>query len=412
MPEKKLRAFVKAQFDKGHDILKKLGKPLSPCYLLDKEMLASRARQFREAFEAHLPDTGFYFAVKSNNCPDISVGVMEQGFGLDVSSGVELAMALDMDAQDIVFSGPGKNNDELALAVSHHDRVAVLIDSQGELTRLAKIAARKGKSIRAGVRLNADPQGLWRKFGIPLQDLGAFIAKARTYDAIVFQGLQFHTSWNMGPERQTAFIRELGDCLATLSKEDLSLISFIDIGGGYWPEAGEWLHGSSTDPGRVKTALGMETPDPHHYENPAESIDHFAEHLALAIRTHIHPLVPCKICFEPGRWVCHDAMHLLVTVMDKKYDDLVITDGATNMIGWERFETDYFPVLNLTRPELTEKPCMILGSLCTPHDVWGYSYWGEDIREGDLLMLPTQGAYTYSLRQNFIKAVPDVIIYP
>jgi len=95
-----------------------------------------------------------------------------------------------------------------------------------------------------------------------------------------------------------------------------------------------------------------------------------------------------------------------------KAPDLAVTDGGTNALGWERYESDYFPVLNLTRPSMTEKQCMVLGSLCTPHDVWGYAYWGETIKEGDILMIPTQGAYTYSLRQQFIKDLPGVIVYP
>jgi diaminopimelate decarboxylase len=102
-------------------------------------------------------------------------------------------------------------------------------------------------------------------------------------------------------------------------------------------------------------------------------------------------------------------MHLLVSVVDKKAPDLVITDAGTNAVGWERFESDYFPVLNLTRPSLKENPCYILGSLCTPHDVWGYFYFGAAIEAGDILMIPTQGAYTYSLRQNFIKPLPMVL---
>ena len=104
-------------------------------------------------------------------------------------------------------------------------------------------------------------------------------------------------------------------------------------------------------------------------------------------------------------------MHLLMSVVDKKAPDLVITDAGTNAIGWERFETDYFPVLNLTRPALTETPCHVLGSLCTPHDVWGYAYWGSGIEVGDVLLIPTQGAYTYSLRQHFIKPLPQVVFF-
>jgi diaminopimelate decarboxylase len=48
--------------------------------------------------------------------------------------------------------------------------------------------------------------------------------------------------------------------------------------------------------------------------------------------------------------------------------------------------------------------------LCTPHDIWGYSYHGSGITVGDILLVPGQGAYTYSLRQNFIKPIADVVI--
>jgi hypothetical protein len=51
---------------------------------------------------------------------------------------------------------------------------------------------------------------------------------------------------------------------------------------------------------------------------------------------------------------------------------------------------------------------MILGSLCTPHDVWGYGYFGDGIEPGDVLLVPSQGAYTYSLRQLFIKPLAKV----
>jgi diaminopimelate decarboxylase len=66
-------------------------------------------------------------------------------------------------------------------------------------------------------------------------------------------------------------------------------------------------------------------------------------------------------------------------------------------------------VLNLSRPALHENACVVMGSLCTPHDVWGYTYWGDGIEPGDRLLIPTQGAYTYSLRQHFIKALPAVV---
>jgi diaminopimelate decarboxylase len=61
---------------------------------------------------------------------------------------------------------------------------------------------------------------------------------------------------------------------------------------------------------------------------------------------------------------------------------------------------------------MQERPCHILGSLCTPHDIWGTAYFGSCIETGDVLMIPTQGAYTYSLRQHFIKPLPKVVSLP
>jgi diaminopimelate decarboxylase len=189
------------------------------------------------------------------------------------------------------------------------------------------------------------------------------------------------------------------------------MIEFIDIGGGFWPSQGEWLRSSGTAQSHLFSAIELCSASMTcHYKRHSTTIEEFAGRIAQAVRAHLFPYVSCRICAEPGRWLCNDAVHLLLTVSDKKAKDLVITDAGTNAIGWERFETDYFPVINLSRPDTIEHECYILGSLCTPHDVWGYSYWGKDIQPGDVLMIPTQGAYTYSLRQEFIKPLPEVVM--
>jgi diaminopimelate decarboxylase len=348
--------------------------------------------------------------MKSNNCPEISRILLKVGYGLDVSSGEELNQAIKLDAPEIIFSGPGKTSDELDLAVGQNDRVTVLIDSFGELERLEHVAAGANKIVRAGVRICNNENGLWRKFGIPLSQLMTFIEKTSLTPHVNFCGLQFHISWNLNPQAQVDFLRRLGKVLGELNPSQLRRITFLDIGGGYWPEAGEWLQSNS--PG---SAEGEAVPDGSrhrqvHYVNPAASIEDFAAEISSAIRQFIQPFMDCTIYLEPGRWLCHDAMHILLTVLDKKADDLVITDGGTNALGWERFETDYFPVINLSRPDDNEHPCLIAGSLCTPHDIWGYDYFGDGIEPEDLLLVPSQGAYTYSLRQNFIKSLPKVVI--
>ena len=404
-------AFVEPYLDRRDTFLKIAAEHGSPLYVIEEAVLADRARQFTEAFRSHLPDVRVYYAVKTNNHPVVADAVVRAGLGLDVSSGLELRLALDTGADDIVFSGPAKTDDELGLAIEHRGRVTILIDSFRELDRLQTLASSAGLHIRAGVRLTTSDDGLWRKFGIPLVELPQFFAAAARSSHIHLHGLQFHTSWNLDAGAQVGFIRRLGIVLGRIQAERLAAIEFLDVGGGFWPPRGEWLLPAATPEGRLRETIwpGSTSQSARHYL-PAEPIAEFAREICDAVKANIFRHVRCRVCAEPGRWIVNDAFHLLLTVADCKGDDIAITDGATNAIGWERFETDYFPVINLSRPELVERPCHVLGSLCTPHDVWGYAYYGAGIRPGDVLLIPTQGAYTYSLRQHFIKPLPRSVL--
>ena len=368
-----------------------------PVWLFDTKQLAYRARTFRSVFKKRLPDCAFYYAVKSDNYPEIAETLLGSGFGLDISSGIELQTALKLGASNMLFSGPGKTDAELESALDYSDRIIILADSFSELARLKKAAERKHVTAHIGVRIL--PPGGWEKFGIELSSLKKFYEEASESSFIRFEGIQFHTSWNMNSSAQIQAIHAVSLQLKTWTQKELQNIKFLDIGGGYWPEEGEWLNGPDAKDGILAGRIW----------NPAIPIDQFASELAEAIKREIFPLVHCRIQFEPGRWLVNDALHCMVSVIDKKKTDSVITDGATNSIGWDRFNTDYFPIINLSRPATSEKPCRIYGSLCDPHDVWGFAYYGTDIREGDVLLIPNQGAYTYSLRQNFIKPLPPVV---
>lgn len=403
-------AFVGSFLKRADTFVETVARHGSPLYVFNERALLERAAQFAAAFKETLGEIRIFYAVKSNSYPALVGSLVRSGLGLDVSSGLELELALRCNCSDIIFSGPGKTEKELQLAVRHSDRVTVLMDSFGELDRLEKAAAELQTRINAGVRLTTDERGLWRKFGIPLSRLDRFIQKAAGCSHVLLGGLQFHTSWNLDPGPQVNFIERLGESVQNLAQNRRQLFKFIDIGGGYWPPQGEWLQWAGTSKGRLHQALlNSNPPSTEHYKLPASPITTFAAKIGTAILRHVTPYIDCRFYAEPGRWLCNDAMHILLTVVDKKSDDLVITDGGTNIIGWERFEMDYFPIINLSRPSRSEHKCFIFGSLCTPRDVWGYGYFGKGIEPGDLLLVPNQGAYTYSLRQEFIKPLPEVV---
>lgn len=409
--KEQIEKIVKPYFDIKDKYLELFNRYKKPLYVFEKEIFKSRADEFRAAFETRLEDTGFFFALKCNNHQQVFRAALENGYGVDVSSGLELEMALEQGASDIVFSGPGKTIEEITLAFENSDKVTLLADSFGEIEKIDTVSKLFNKKIKIGIRLTTNPDALWRKFGIAPETLQDFWEIIKTKPHIQFCGLQFHTSWNLTPAAQVDFIKILGATLKDMPADFKDSVKFIDIGGGYWPPQGEWLRHSSTPLGKLEQFIGAENEAAKklYYCTPGTPINVFAEQISSAIKEYIFPVLKCRICFEPGRWICNDSVQLLMSVIDKKSEDIVITDAGTNAIGWERFESDYFPVLNLSKSALRENQCHILGCLCTPHDVWGYSYWGSEISVGDVLLIPMQGAYTYSLRQNFIKGLPEFV---
>jgi diaminopimelate decarboxylase len=374
----------------------------TPLYIYEPGKFETKARTFVEAFTSHLNVFEAFFALKCNNHPEVAAAAVMAGLGLDVSSGIELELALKTGCKRILFSGPGKTKQELDLAAAHPERVTVLMDSFGELENLDLAASRTGSSVTAGVRLTTNEEGLWRKFGIPQSSLNCFLKAAAGKKGVDLKGLQFHTSWNMDPWSQVKFITQLGRTLASADPSLVRTLHFLDIGGGYWPGTGEWILDGDSGTGfpgdLLKTRRCI----------PAARIEDFAREISRALKEHIFTLAPLAVYAEPGRWIADETMHIAISVVDRKSSDIVITDAGTNIVGWEKYETDFVPVINLSRPSLTERPCLIAGSLCTPHDVWGWSYFGDGIEPGDILLLPNQGAYAWSLRQEFIKPIARV----
>jgi diaminopimelate decarboxylase len=264
--------------------------------------------------------------------------------------------------------------------------------------------------LKVGFRLTGRHHGAWGKFGVPPEQLGVIFRKALSLKGLDPQGIQFHTSWNMGPEAQVQMIETVGACVRDLPEDIGSRLKFLDIGGGYWPESGEWLNPQNTWKGRLVQALDSDFQfKPKHYYCPAKPLDEFARKISRAVQSQGKPLADLEIFMEPGRWISTPAMHVLVQVVDKKEATVAITDGGINLLGWERPLSEFIPLINLTRPSLREFPVKVFGPLCTPLDIWGTTLFGEGVEKGEILLVPDQGSYTYSLRQSFIKPIARVV---
>lgn len=421
MPTSNLRPLHQAALAKAASLQKKLSRLSTPCYLFDQADLMAALQEFTHAFQAYVPHCSAFYAVKSNHYEGLLRVVVREGMGLEVASGRELAMALRLKAKNIIFNGPGKTDDELTLALKHTERVIVNLDSVGELGRLSRLARARRTSIRAGIRIHSPVQGAWQKFGIPLEQLPSFWRRAHRQSLVQLQGIHFHLSWNRTPEKYVAVIKMLGSILQNeFTAKMQSQIQFLDIGGGLYPHATEgtypWTaHYPGASPaGKIMQMAdafnGKQTDFVHAaYLSVSQPVDHFAREIGKAIGRFIRPIVSCAIFTEPGRILSTRAMHMVVRVVDVKSPIVVITDGGVNMQGREFGELFYHPIINLTHPAAKERLCTVFGPLCTPRDIWGYRLFTGRLSVGDLLLVPFQGAYCYSLAQAFIKEIPPVI---
>lgn len=382
----------------------------SPAYLIDEPRLQQQIYRFQKAFEQNQHTVRIHYAFKANPTASIVQAIQKAGLSADASSGLELELALQCGFQHIVFSGPAKTDDELRLAVENADRVTIHLDSHHERKRLNALAAQLGVIVKAGIRLNTSAHGLWTKFGIPLNALPEFVRTSAQFENINLQGVQFHLSWNRQSNGYQNTLAELAPVLrANAPKNGWQ---FIDIGGGYYPEDDEAVYPWMTPQNRLRATLEGKDPNPppndwdmQYLLHPVQPIEEMAQDILQAFEQHLTPLGHPHLWLEPGRYIVNAAVHLFLQVRDIKGNDIAITDGGTNLLGWEKLESEHCPLINLTHPSQTQQKIRVYGSLCTPHDLWGFTCYAQKMEIGDILILPAQGSYVQTLSQRFIKPI-------
>ena len=387
----------------------------TPFYVYDYQNLQVSIKEYLAAFSKYIPNCTHYYAVKLNHYHELLKDIFQAGFSADVSSARELFLAKHAGATKFLFSGPAKTKKELTQALEAGVDLVINVDSFSELKKLKEVCKELSiNECRIGVRVTFDKHGSWTKFGIPLNKLNDFCKELENQSVIKLIGIQFHMSWNKDGKIFYEVIEELGNYLKNhLPAKNLEQIEFIDIGGGFRPYQSEGYYPEDTPIGQIQNNLAeildIEIKNPHpYYILESVPIDEYAKDIGEAINKYLRPIKDFQYITEPGRIIVNSALHVLLSIVDVKSDNCVITDGGTNIIGFERFEFDYFPLINISSPSMEEKEISVFGSLCMPQDYWGLRIFTDTINEGDLIVVPYQGALTYANMNDFIKGRVEV----
>ena len=125
----------------------------TPLFVYSAELIRRRMAGLRDAMPANLR---IHYAVKANPYKPILELMRELTDGFDIASGGELdiVLAAGQDPGVVSFAGPGKRDEELALAIAHG--VTLNLESEAEARRALAVAERLGATPRLAIRVNPD----------------------------------------------------------------------------------------------------------------------------------------------------------------------------------------------------------------------------------------------------------------
>ena len=216
-----------------------LKKNKTPFYLYSENQIIDNYLKFTKTFKKTNPIV--CFAAKSNSNVAILKTLGKLGAGADVVSGGELLKALKagIKANKIVFSGVGKTEEELKIAIN---RKILLIncESESEAKLVNKIAKQLRKKISIGFRLNPNVDAKTHKkistgkaenkFGLSIKNFKSFLKVISTYKNIKLDALSVHIGSQIlsdAPYKKTLNV------MLKLIKELNLKLKFVDLGGGF-----------------------------------------------------------------------------------------------------------------------------------------------------------------------------------
>ncbi|HSL00225.1 MAG TPA: hypothetical protein VK869_07790 [Rubrobacteraceae bacterium] len=361
----------------------------TPFYLYDGEMISERVRRVREAL-----GTEVAYSLKAN--PNLAVCQLIARVGHtggEVASSGELvvARAAGFAPEDIVFAGPAKIDEELAMSV-REGIFAVNVESLGEIDRLARIAGGMGRRIGVGLRINPAAQlmgsgmrmgGTVGQFGIDQTDLEEAVRETLSHPELVLRGVHVYTATQVFEvEPLLEHCRNILEIALEAADYAGHPLEMIDFGGGFGVPYFEKM-----------------------VEFDLEAFGEGFRELLAAYRSDPR-LSGCRFMFELGRYLVADAgvyVTRIVDVKDMRGKTFATTDGgmnhhltATGNMG-QVFRKAY-PLLNLTRTSGLpgEEGVAVAGPCCTPLDMFGTNIPLAGPEPGDLIGVFYSGAYGFS----------------
>ena len=344
-------------------------------------------RERASALLALRPVNRWHYAVKANPHPAFLRTLADAGFAFECVSPGELqaVCAAVPQTTPVLFTPSFASRSDYAFALG--TRASVTLDALhplahwGEMFRGRKIMLRldlgRGLGHHEKVRTGGDSS----KFGLPLDQLSAFLQLAQTH-LVTISGLHAHLGSGV---LDAAHWGEVYAQLASLA-ERMGSVSVLNIGGGL---------GVPAHPGEAALDLA--------------ELDRVLEEVRAAYPQY-------QLWMEPGRYLVADAGVLLARVTQLKtkggFHYLGLDTGMNSLLRPALYDA-WHEIVNLSR---LEEPAtalyQVVGPICESGDVLGTDRRLPPAQEGDVMLIAQAGAYgkVMSSRYNLRDVADEIVI--
>lgn len=362
----------------------------TPTYTYSAEAILHAVAELREAC---LPLNPLVcFAVKANPALGVLKLLAGAGLGADIVSGGELERAhrAGIPGERIVYSGVGKTEPEMALAIKR-GVLAFQVESLHELAVLTKLHEKLGLATPVKVSLRINPNidakthphittGLRQnKFGLSSLEVESALKLLHGEERLQLAGLSIHIGSQLtalAPLR--AAFTAVGDSLLRIERRIQRPLQSVNLGGG----------------------LGIR------YENerplPFSSYGR-AVTASFGPRSRFEGRL--QVILEPGRSLVGSAGVLLATVVTEKVRGsrrFLVLDAGMNDLLRPALYGAYHAIVPLGRPLKNLVPTTVVGPLCESGDVFGpVRKLPRGLVPGDRVAILTAGAYGFSMASNY-----------
>ncbi len=373
----------------------------TPLYIFDRATIIDACNQYKQAFASYYSASPvrMLYAAKAYISPLVARIMAEQGFGLDVVSAGELAVAQHtaFPMAHISFHGNNKSEAELRMALKLGVG-RIILDNWTELERLERLAreldAKPSVLVRIAPEVETDTHR-YLQTGHASSKFGFALAEAKTACSHILKNTSLHL---------TGLHAHAGTMLHEARPYQESLLCLLELAAEIHCETGWWAEEISPGGGwAIDTIDTLNT-------SPVPSVAVLARALHTVMHQYMNSissaLPPPTLILEPGRSLIARSGVAVYSIGARKTTAsgltyLFVDGGMGDNIRPALYGSAYtaLPAQGLARTD--EEEVCIAGRYCESGDMLIERVGLPHMQEGEYLILPTAGAYCLPMGSNY-----------